>query len=364
MLQQRRLSSDIVSDHRLRRAFDEAILYRITLRRWYREHRLTYNWPDLEHENTAILRAMLAHPPGCEAPASPANRPLDRDRASGSVGQVTIVTRPDLSARTALSKSALTGFDLCQTKAWLSIHHPIPFVPNEKVTFGSAVDAAVEQLLVSARAGIPIERDRALAAATEVILRDNVEVSFDEIERAVDRFTTEIVPLFDWGFARLQPSITAQLPDLGETNGHPDIVLRDNRVLDVKTAGKAKDGEPSAELGLYALLVEEETGTPVPSVGYLTWVRLKKPYWQVTERPVDAEYRRWAYEQAAAFVRAKNADDRWNAGRSEPINVSMNGGPKFRGLCSDCQYNPANGGPCGLAYQAPVDEGERDVFAA
>jgi hypothetical protein len=270
---------------------------------------------------------------------------------------VTIVTRPDLSTRTALSKSALTGFDLCQTKAWLSIHHPIPFVPNEKVTFGSAVDAAVEQLLVSARAGIPIERDRALAAATEVILRDNVEVSFDEIERAVDRFTTEIVPLFDWGFARLQPSITAQLPDLGETNGHPDIVLRDNRVLDVKTAGKAKDGEPSAELGLYALLVEEETGTPVPSVGYLTWVRLKKPYWQVTERPVDAEYRRWAYEQAAAFVRAKNADDRWNAGRSEPINVSMNGGPKFRGLCSDCQYNPANGGPCGLAYVGPT-EGE------
>jgi hypothetical protein len=61
MLQQRPSSSisDIVSDHRLRRAFDEAILYRITLRRWYREHRLTYNWPDLEHENTAILRAML-----------------------------------------------------------------------------------------------------------------------------------------------------------------------------------------------------------------------------------------------------------------------------------------------------------------
>ena len=54
------------------------------------------------------------------------------------------VERPDLSQRTALSKSVLTAFELCETKSWWGLHDPRPFITNEKVVFGSAVDAGVE----------------------------------------------------------------------------------------------------------------------------------------------------------------------------------------------------------------------------
>ena len=58
--------------------------------------------------------------------------------------------REDLSQRTWLSKSQLNTADMCGQKAWLEIHHRRPFIPTEQTTFGSAVDAAVEQDLAHA----------------------------------------------------------------------------------------------------------------------------------------------------------------------------------------------------------------------
>ena len=55
--------------------------------------------------------------------------------------------RDDLSQRTALSKSQLAVADICGQKAWLEIHHRRPFIPDEKVTFGAAVDATVESVI-------------------------------------------------------------------------------------------------------------------------------------------------------------------------------------------------------------------------
>lgn len=264
---------------------------------------------------------------------------------------MTLVVRDDLSQRTSLSKSALVSFDLCQSKAWFQIHEPRQVIPNERMSFGSAVDAAVEQIVVMARAGIPIQIERAYAAAAEVAERDQVAISFDEVEKAAEMFAVSVIPGYDWKLARTQPSITAVLDGLGETNGHPDVVLAGNRVRDVKTAQRAKDTEPSLELGLYALLVEAETGVPVPDVGYWTWVRLKRPYWQVVEYPVTDEIRRWTYERAASYIRAKKADEILNRNAPEVGNYSFPGGAKFPGLCKDCEYAPANGGRCLLALR-------------
>ena len=80
-----------------------------------------------------------------------------------------LVTRPDLSARTILSKSALTVADLCGSKAWFDIHDRRPLIPAENITFGSAVDAGVEQILTMRRAGMAIDERRSIAAAAEVI---------------------------------------------------------------------------------------------------------------------------------------------------------------------------------------------------
>lgn len=264
-----------------------------------------------------------------------------------------MVVRPDLSQRTALSKSALVQFDLCQTKSWFAIHDPKPFVPKPKVTFGSAVDAAVEVLISYARSGQTPDWVRAMNSADEVIIRDGLSadaVGYEEVGEAVHAFVRDVLPQFDWSYCRTQASITEDLDELGETNGHPDIILADNRVYDVKTAARAKD-LPSVELGLYALLVEAETGKPVPAVGYMTWVRTKMPRWQVIEAPVTDEMRRWAYEHAAAYVRARKADALLNAKAERAANYSMTGGPKFDGLCGDCEWAPANGGPCLIAKE-------------
>ena len=87
-----------------------------------------------------------------------------------------LVVRDDLSARTALSKSTLTEFDVCATKAWHSLHHRAPLIPDEKITFGSAVDAAVEQAIGYLRSAQAIDEPVCMAAAHEVIKRDEVDV--------------------------------------------------------------------------------------------------------------------------------------------------------------------------------------------
>jgi hypothetical protein len=266
------------------------------------------------------------------------------------------VIRPDLSQRTALSKSALQTFDLCQSKAWFQIHDPRPFVTNEKVAFGSAVDAGVETILTMVRGGLPIEEARYMAAAEEVIARDDVGVSADEVGAALFAFSGAIVPHVDFSFCRLQAHVNEEIGNLGEVDGHPDIILRDNRVRDVKTAGRAKPNDPPLELGIYALLVEAETGQPVPDVGYYCWVRTSKPYWQSLDFPVTPEYRRWTTERVAAFVRAKRADELLNRKAEVPQNFSMPGAPAFRTLCDDCPWNPALGGPCRLAYRGEASD--------
>lgn len=258
-----------------------------------------------------------------------------------------LVQRPDLSNRTALSKSALTQFDLCQTKAWFSIHDKRPFVPNEKVTFGSAVDAGVEQIVYDLRAGHPIDESKAFAAAAEVVERDQVELEFSSVESALRKFPAQVAHLYDWTDVALQTHLSAVLEGLGEVDGHPDLIWPDNIVRDVKT-GQPKRSAETAELGLYAILVEVVTGKRVPTVGYIYYDRsLVTPKWGVIDAPFTDAYYRWAYERASAFARAKQADALLNA-TGTPVNYTMTGGPKFDGLCTDCPYSPALGGPCAI----------------
>lgn len=265
-----------------------------------------------------------------------------------------LVERPDLSQRTALSKSALGTFDLCQTKSWLSIHDPKPFVPNEKMTFGSAVDAGVEVILKYARMDQPVDLDAASLAAESIIERDGTPVEILDVQTALAAFVTHVQPKFDWAMCGLQSHLSATLEGLGECDGHPDIILADNSCLDVKTSARSKE-VPSLELGFYALLMEEIDPTrKVPKVGYLNYVRAKRPFWEIKEAPVTDELRRWAYEKSAAYVRAKKADAMLNARLDVPLNYTMTGGPRFAGLCSDCPFNPALGGSCLIALREEI----------
>src|ERR1035437_4381052 len=179
---------------------------------------------------------------------------------------MTAVVREDLSGRTDLSKSALTTFDMCGQKAWLEIHHRAPFIRNPDVTFGSCVDAGAELAIMYARAGQEPEIERMLEAAREVSERDEVEVRPEEVELALTRFVSDVLPSRDWSLARTQAHLHVPLFDWGEVDGHPGIILP-GEVDDVKTSKRSKYTARTVELGLYGLMVEEETGKPVNRVG-------------------------------------------------------------------------------------------------
>ena len=266
---------------------------------------------------------------------------------------MTLVIRDDLSQRTVLSKSALTTFEWCQQQAWFDIHDRKPMIPNERASFGSAVDAAVEQVIKGIQAGA-VDLNVAMAAAEEVVGDNEVGVDLDEVEKAASRFVIEVAQHKDFTDATTQPNVIVNLPDLGEISTHPDIVYADGSIDDVKTAKQSKQDQRTLELGFYGLAVEAFTGQPVPTVGYLTWTRTSKPHWQILSFLFTDEYKRWARERAGAYIRAKKADEVLNRNAELPRNFSFPGGPAFAGLCDGCQYNPANGGTCAMALQEEV----------
>ena len=254
---------------------------------------------------------------------------------------VVAVVRDDLSQRTALSKSALATFDYCQTESWFNKHYRLPLIPQEKITFGSATDAAVEAAIKYLRMGQPIDEAVCLEAAAFVVERDGVEIEMAEVEKALVLFVAQVAPHFDWTLCRLQERLSGEIPHLGEVDGHPDLWLSDNRIFDVKTSARGKPDEPSLELGFYALLAQEVAGMPVHEVGYLTYVRSKRPYWEIKRYAVTDELLRWTVEKAAAYVRASRADDRLNAKTKDaPVNWSMTGGPTYVSKCLTCNYAP------------------------
>ena len=306
------------------------------------------------------------------------------------------VERPDLSQRQGLSKSALTTFQMCPQKSWQRKWHPRPWIPKPKMVFGSCVDAGTEVLMKSARADEPIDLDRAFTASVEVEQRDSQLgpgefVDQDEAREAIERFATEVIPHFDWAYCRTQPHIyLADLHGWGPVDSHPDIVFHSNAVADVKASANPKLTARTVEGGFYALVVEEETGYPVPEFLYFNWVRGKdgKGYWQgfgpdelhmrelrsgprkgqlveeghrIPQTYVDAELRRQTFEVVSDYVRGDRLDDALNAIRrgkgQEPENYTFLGAPKSWSICSDCDFSPKFGGACRLA-PVNVEEAE------
>lgn len=257
-----------------------------------------------------------------------------------------------------VSKSALGRMDRCGSLAWHSIHYKRPTIPNEAMAFGSAVDKGLGVALKAIRAGIPYAevRESAHQAAAEEIVRNGVsEVDIEEVRTAIDAFPEQVHA--DFALCALQEFVHTPIEGLGECQGYLDIRLASHEIWDTKTSTKAKpaDGARTLELGFYVVLYEAATGKRVPRVGYWTYVRRQHPSWTEVSLEVTDEFRRWAYESAAAFVRAVQADEVLNRSRIEqglePINYTFPGGARWPGLCKTCEHNPANGGVCRLAIE-------------
>ena len=289
--------------------------------------------------------------------------------------------RPDLSQRTGLSKSALTTFAMCGQKAFQRKYYPRPFLKTERVTFGSCLDAAVESVIINARADEAPDIARALEESRAISERDDIAIDQAEIETALGAFVADVLPTLDWHDCATQAHIHVSLYDWGEVDGHPDLILSTNAVWDVKSARDPKPTARTIEGGLYAMMVAEKSGEPVPEFGYLVWVR-DGQYWQgfgpdargerelksgprkgqmtptghyIPVTFVDEELLRWTFETVSAYVRADKIDDVLNAKRLAkglpPENFSFPSGPVRGSICKDCEYSPDNGGECRLAVQ-------------
>lgn len=284
---------------------------------------------------------------------------------------MTAVIREDLSKRDPrerISKSFVSSADICGQKAWLSIHHPMPWTPPEKVTFGSAVDAGVEVIVKALAAGFhPDDAVLVYSTACDVAMK-RVETEENQpdpiaVADALDKFMDwSVVHEVLWPGTVTQPHLRLELPGIGEVDAHLDLLLpqgfddpRVGTIVDVKTAARPKPANAAAtsytELGLYALLVlASGAGERPMSVAYWTYVRTQKPYWQEVVAPVTDHLLTVARNRVAAVARAIEADAILNDGVSEPRNSVFVNGPRYG--CGDCVYHPAAGGPCDIAEQA------------
>lgn len=252
--------------------------------------------------------------------------------------------------RKTLSKSFMQTS--CGEKAWLDIFQPLPWTPNEAVVFGSAVDAGCSIIIASIRSGQAPDMDVALVAAAEQMQQHpDIEVDREGVQDAIEAFLA--IP-FDWTFAKVgmraygaEPfTMRLELDGVGMVDAHPDVILRDHSVWDIKTSKRSKPEDAAAksitELAFYGICYEAFTGERVPEVGYLTWVRTKNPYWQQVAAPFTDDMRAAAYEEARTWAGAIRL-------AQEERNYTFPFGPKYG--CEGCQYHPALGGPCRKAQQ-------------
>lgn len=249
-----------------------------------------------------------------------------------------IVTRPDLSKRTALSKSEISTGTWCELNGHYQRTIARPWTVTPEMTFGSALDAAVEIAVVALRSGQTVPIDRCLAAASEVALRDDAPIDLDEIEKAIEQFVIAVAPAYDWSTAKTQHTIRVEIDGLGECEGHPDLILGD-LILDVKSAGRAKNEDDiyfGSELGFYALLRQRETGDPVRHVGYLTWIRTKRPMWQPLVVPVTDDLLAEGMTRARRQLHLRKLSDTVAAKGADPTLYFA--GPKFDKKCVTCPY--------------------------
>ena len=210
-----------------------------------------------------------------------------------------------------------------------------------------------------ARANDPasVDMERAFQAAWDAIKDETNKPDMVEVGAAIEAFSA--LP-YDWAYSKIgmaagtAKAFTMRF-DLGHGVGvvdcHPDIVLRDDTIWDIKTSSRAKPMDAAKqsidELAFYGIVYEAYTGATVPMVGYLTWVRSKKPYWQQVFAVLTDDMREKAYANAR----------RWRAAvltSSPDINNTFPFGPKYG--CADCQYHPALGGPCEVSRELKGDK--------
>lgn len=249
-----------------------------------------------------------------------------------------LVERPDLSRRTALSKSEISTGEWCGIQGYYSRAEPRPWNVTPEMKFGSCLDAAVEIAVKALRADQPIPVATCLAAATEVAQREELDVDLNEIEDAIHQFGVVIAPRYKWETALSQHTIRVEIDGLGACEGHPDFILGD-LIKDVKAKGKSVSNNDiwfGSELPFYALIRERETGEPVKHIGYWVWLRQVSPKWQDITVEVNADVLAEGMARARRQLHLRRLIDTVKERGADPAEFFV--GPKFDSKCLDCAW--------------------------
>ena len=233
--------------------------------------------------------------------------------------------------RTGISKSLVVATSLCARKGWHQEHvrtangaRPQAVMP-ERVHFGSALDEATMTLIYRHwEQRQPITDELIMEAVEEGLGSISTKPGAEELdpiamaaelEAAIRSFAVIVLPQVLEGATRvyLQGWNGESWGDGHGGIGTPDITVFYGKeratVWDVKSSTRRKPLEAlyGPEMSHYAALYDDidrgrddHDDERLPrnlTVGYLTWVRLKSPVWQVISATVDLPHHAMAFAQ-------------------------------------------------------------------
>lgn len=270
-----------------------------------------------------------------------------------------LVTRPDLTTRTALSKSEISTGEWCGIQGFYARTQPRKWNVTPEMTFGSAIDACVELAVKALRAGQAIPHEIFQRVGAEIAVKDDNPVDLDELTKAMRQFENAVAPMFDWSNALLQHTISVEIDGLGACEGHPDIIC-DDLILDVKAKDKSVNENAirfSSELPFYAVIRMRETGDPITRIGYLVWVRTQSPKWQAVTVDVTDDVLAEGMARARRQVNLRRLIDTVASRGADPAEFFK--GPAFDSKCLTCAWaDICETGQRRLRVLAPQEERE------
>jgi hypothetical protein len=239
---------------------------------------------------------------------------------------------------THLSYSSDRTWDECQYKSFAFKNGLAPLVVNEKMLIGSSVDAYVSGAL----SGEPLTKDDAWNKAL-ADMRERYKVTLMDETKAVaqhlaycDKADEEVIPVMADRVRWVQPEWHFVVD--GETyHAHPDFVLDDYSIVDLKTSGRRFDAERvhvDQQLTAYAYALRAATGFVAPSVALVGLIGLKAGVVVDTQVGTRSEAQLDAWEDDA---RARIATRRF----SKSFGFYARQGRASMFACKGCSVRPS-----------------------
>ena len=274
--------------------------------------------------------------------------------------------------RVGISKSLVTTTALCGRKGWFSEKirledgSRLPFVAPERVAFGSALDEAILIIAEALRSGRPWDEDEVVNAGIEAVRsRPTEEIEWEifeaQLRAAVKIFVYDVIEpeLVTFRDVYLQ-GLDGESLKVEGLIGTPDFIFRKwkgedggTMILDLKASARSKSEKDlrSAEMAFYSYLWSRYSAGELPGVGYLTYVRTKRPTYQLITGKATADHLLLAEQYLAAtksVVARESVDE-----------VAFS--TSFCGSCEWRKPNPAVGfGGCSVGMLIASDEKEAE----